>query len=225
MGQSKLIKFNQTTLWTIVIVIIFAIIQFQPVLDPASASGEIGETGDETGNSGFFIDAEPTSNRGKVSRAQIEREVADSEVMYAIIAPENFTEYLIPLVNWKTYKGVPAKLFTLESIYANYTDGYDNAEDIHKFLRDLHSKSSAFKWLLLVGDADVVPTRWLKAEATNYELDEEYISDLYYACLESDWDKDNDGKYGEGTPVSNPKFEGDWTINLNVGRLPVGNPT
>ena len=72
----------------------------------------------------------PLGGSSRGSRATIDREIADKDVMYAIIAPKNFTNILIPLVNWKTYKGVPAKIFTLDSIYTNFTSGRDNAEKV-----------------------------------------------------------------------------------------------
>ena len=161
---------------------------------------------------------------GSTPRTVIDREIDDSEVMYAIIAPKAFEQVLIPLVNWKTYKGVPAKIFTLESIYANYSDGADNAENIHKFLRNLNKNSQALTYVLLAGDADVVPTRKLYANAELFSLDREYVSDFYYAGLNNDWDIDNDGKYGEGTDASDtPVFEGDWTPNVYVSRIAAGN--
>ena len=169
---------------------------------------------------------EPQGDTIRSSRATIDRIISDSEVMYAIIAPKNFTNILIPLVNWKTYKGVPAKIFTLESIYANYSTGRDNAENLQKFLRDLDKTSKALTWVLLVGDADIVPIRQLKADAyTKFHLDNFYTSDYYYAGLDSNWDKNNDGVYGDGTKDSSLKFEGDWTPNVYVGRLPVSNTT
>lgn len=159
------------------------------------------------------------------TRVTIDRVIPDSKVMYAIIAPQQFKDTLIPLVNWKTYKGVPAKIFTLESIYADYTTGRDDAENLHKFLRDLDAKSPELTWLLLAGDADVVPVRKLWAEAYQYNFDDTYFSDYYYAGLENDWDKNNDGVYGDGTIDGAIKFEGDWSPDVYVGRLPVGDIT
>ncbi len=193
--------------------------------DPAEVNAETTTGSEHT---------EPSGTRGgeHSSRNTIDREIPDSEVMYAIIAPEQFKDTLIPLVNWKTYKGVPAKIFTLESILADHTSGRDDAENLHDFLMNLHENSKKLEnnqktltWLLLAGDSDIIPIRWLYADAKEkYNLDEKYVSDYYYAGLSNDWDKNNDGIYGDGLDVSSSplKFEGDWEPEVYVGRLPVG---
>lgn len=209
---------NSITTYKIIIGIIFLLLL--PTLQPlvSNHSTHFSGAAEQSSSQNLEIQSGP--------RSGINREVTDSEVMYAIIAPANFTSELIPLINWKTYKGVPAKLYTLESIYANYTAGRDDAENIHMFLRWLKSQSSVLQWLLLVGDADVVPIRKLWAGAKNgYGLDDEYVSDYYYASLKNDWDGNKDGKYGDGTAIGLPQFEGHWTPDVYVGRLPVGNIT
>ncbi len=187
----------------------------EPIID--SFTQNTGTDGTDT-----ITTTETSGTRSQRIRGGIQREIADSKVMYAIIAPEEFKDKLIPLVNWKTYKGVPAKIYTLESIYLNYTTGRDDAANLQKFLRVLDDKSPALTWVLLAGDADVIPARklWAGAKASQDGLDDEYVGDYYYAGLDNDWDVNNDGKYGAGTATSNPKFEGDWTPNVYLGRLP-----
>jgi len=128
---------------------------------------------------------------------------------------------MAPLVEWKTKKGVPAKSFLLDDIIIDpLYHGRDNAERLHNFLQDLKSKSK-LQWILLVGDSEIMPTRLLNSTAKIYNMDDNYISDLYYAGLNTDWDSDNDGNFGEeGEEAWNGQLA-TWTPSAYVGRLPV----
>jgi hypothetical protein len=142
-------------------------------------------------------------------------------VTYAIITPGKWAELLEPLAEWKTKKGVPAEIFDIGWITSNY-DGRDKPEKIHNFLIDLNWKTPQLKWLLLVGDSELIPPRMVMANASSkadVNDTENYVfTDYYYAGLRDNWDADNDGVYGE-------KSEPDWTPNVYVGRLPVNNIT
>ena len=157
------------------------------------------------------------STRSEVScgsRAVFSIVVSDTNVAYAIIAPSAYVSALSGLQKWKTDKGVPAKIYGLEDIYNSYT-GKDNAEQIHKFLKELESTSEDLEWVLLVGDGDILPVRKLFTLGATHGLDYEYYSDYYYAGLDSTWDKNGNGRYGEDG-------EEDWGANVYVGRLPAG---
>ena len=151
-------------------------------------------------------------------------DIDDSNVMYAIIAPDIFVDELMPLADWKTYKGVPTKIYHLNGsngILTKYS-GRDDAERLHKFLRELDDSSPPLTWLLLAGDAGIVPIRelYVDASAVLYNIEDAYYSDYYYSGLDHDWDFDNDGVYGEGTN-ENPPIECDWSPDVYVGRIPV----
>ncbi len=145
---------------------------------------------------------------------------------YVAIAPLSWCDHLKPLLDWKTDKGVPAQVFPLEYIYTSFT-GRDGAEKVHNFLRDLHfNQAPSTKWLLLVmdGDWDNSTQSALDREVfTNSQQDGNinnsqnwYTTDTYYAGLESNWDENGNGIFGE-------YGEGDWTPDLYVGRVPVDN--
>lgn len=142
------------------------------------------------------------------------------EVVYCIICPSNLTSSVEPLMNWKTKKGVPTKIFNIDGpkgIFSVYP-GVDNAAKIHNFLTSLHENNSKLNWVLLVGDEEIIPSRQVFVNASKtYGLDDFYYSDLYYAGLNNSWDQDNDGIYGE------QKGDVDWQADLYVGRLPVNN--
>ena len=138
-------------------------------------------------------------------------------IEYAIITPSEFTQALKPLADWKNKKGVFTKIYELEDIYNSYS-GRDDAEKIRDFIAELDSTNSdnsgALKWVLLVGDSEILPVRSLYAGAGQFDFDDLYPSDYYYAALDSTWDTDNDGIFGENG-------EEDWEANVYVGRLPV----
>ncbi|MEW5760658.1 MAG: C25 family cysteine peptidase, partial [Candidatus Thermoplasmatota archaeon] len=105
----------------------------------------------------------------------------------------------------------------LEWIYSNF-EGRDSQEKIHEFLRSLYTNSS-LKWVLLVGDADedspILPIRYIQTNASviSSDLSNFTPTDHYYASLDTDWDKNKNGIYGE-------ELEVDWKAEVYLGRLP-----
>jgi len=145
---------------------------------------------------------------------------------YVAVAPLSWADHMKPLLDWKTEKGVPAQVFPLEYIYSSFA-GRDAAEKIHNFLANLHFvKAPTTEWLLLVGDGDwdnqTIPDREVftdsQQDGSLANSQNWYTTDTYYGNLESSWDEDGDGVFGEFD-------EGDWTPELYVGRAPVDNIT
>ncbi|UEC42139.1 MAG: conserved exported protein of unknown function [Methanothrix sp.] len=138
--------------------------------------------------------------------------------------PYNFTD----LASWKTSRGVVSTIVTVEDIYATY-QGVDEQEKIRNFIRDAYL-NNGITYVLLGGDADgggsagggwnnIVPARGLWA--WDYEASPPNIpSDLYYACLDGDFDYNGNGIYGE--PGDGPGGgEVDLLAEVYVGRAPV----
>jgi hypothetical protein len=138
--------------------------------------------------------------------------------------PYNFTA----LVDWKRSKGVDATIVTVEEIYATYP-GADDQEKIRGFIKDAYI-NNGITYVLLGGDADgsrlggdswdcIVPARGLWA--WDYEASPPNIpSDLYYACLDGNYDYNGNGVYGEpedGTGGGDV----DLMAEVYVGRAPV----
>jgi hypothetical protein len=146
--------------------------------------------------------------------------IKNESIVYAILCPTSLNPSAEPLADWKTRKGVPAKIYNIDGvdgIYADYPNG-DNATKIHDFLTSLHENNSNLQWVLIIGDEDLIPSRSVFVNASRfYGLDNYYYSDHYYAGLNNSWDQDNDGIYGE------QKGDVDWEADLYVGRLPVNN--
>ena len=126
------------------------------------------------------------------------------------------------LADYRTSKGIKTTIITVEDIYASYP-GVDNSEKIRNFIISAYN-NWGIEYVLLGGDADrgnvggesgdlIVPTRLLYCD--------DYIaSDLYYACLDGDYNNDGDGKWGE--PNDGPGGgDVDMVAEVYVGRAPV----
>jgi hypothetical protein len=138
--------------------------------------------------------------------------------------PYNFAA----LVDLKKSKGTAATIVTVEDIYATYP-GADDQEKIRNFIKDAYL-NNGISYVLLGGDADggqkggdswdcIVPARGLWA--WDYEMSPPSIpSDLYYACLDGNYDYNGNGVYGE--PWDGPwGGEVDLLAEVYVGRAPV----
>ncbi len=138
--------------------------------------------------------------------------------------PYNFTD----LVDWKNSKGVAATIVTVEEIYSIYP-GADDQEKIRSFIKDAYI-NNGITYVLLGGDADgshfggdswdrIVPARGLWA--WDYEASPPNIpSDLYYACLDGNYDYNGNGVYGE--PGDGPGGgDVDLMAEVYVGRAPI----
>ncbi|MCD4690330.1 T9SS type A sorting domain-containing protein [bacterium] len=119
-------------------------------------------------------------------------------VEYVIVTTAALEPGFQPLADWKTRKGVPASIVTIEWIDATY-EGEDAAERVRAFIADAHDTWET-TWILLGGDTAVVPVRYafaMDCEA-NYQPDDNDIPcDLYYSDLDGDWNADGDAVFGE----------------------------
>lgn len=166
----------------------------------------------------------------------------DGDYDYVIITNQYLKEAPGPynfqaLAAWKTKKGVEATIVTVEDIYANYRRSFDqdDQEVIREFIKDAYINNH-IKYVLLGGDGDgariggetwdpIVPARLLYAWAYEPDPDSCFIpkdrvgiaSDLYYACLEGDFDSNKNGIFGE------PDDSVNLHANVYVGRAPVDN--
>jgi hypothetical protein len=143
---------------------------------------------------------------------------ASEQPVYLIITSEELRNSFFPLIEWKTQKGLRAKIVTTDSIMNSCT-GRDLQEKIRNFL--IQSYLDGLLWVLLGGDRDIIPFRYAYHANTSspISITDQQICDLYYADLDGDWDKDEDGVYGEPTDDSPDLYP-----ELFVGRAPVKTP-
>jgi len=141
-----------------------------------------------------------------------------------VLPPGDFFEYLIitndalvssfqPFAEWKTEKGIPAVIRTTSWINSNYSGG-DLQERIRNYLKIAYQDSGTV-WVLLAGDTQIVPCRYVRIEFETYT--EEIPCDLYYSDLDGSWNYDGDSWYGE------PEDSLDLLPDVFVGRAPVSN--
>jgi hypothetical protein len=144
-------------------------------------------------------------------------------IPYVIITTPEFECEMEPLAEWKTKKGLKAKIITLDFIYNHYY-GNDNPDRIRNFIIDAHN-SWGTMYIVLGGQCDfengeeIVPRRDAYYMILyNTEVDT-VISDLYYGDLDGNWDYNGNSVYGEvGDSV-------DLYTDVYVGRAPFKNAT
>ncbi len=135
---------------------------------------------------------------------------------FIIITSPQLAGSFKPMVDFKKIIGISTAVALTDSIYAHYS-GIDKAEQIRNYLEDFYA--SGGRYVLLGGDDDIVPPRYLfyyNVDFVPTDTNDLMPSDLYYADMDGDWDKDGDGVWGEPTHDSP-----DLIPELKVGRIPV----
>jgi ELWxxDGT repeat protein len=118
------------------------------------------------------------------------------------------------LVAAKQACGMSATIVTLENIYANYT-GVDQPERIRNFIRDAYNNWET-DFVLLGGDSNVVPYRGLWVDTGGGDADH-IPSDLYYQCLDGNYNNDGDAYWGETTDGPSGG-DVDFSAEVYIGR-------
>jgi hypothetical protein len=137
---------------------------------------------------------------------------------YIIITSGEIAPGFFPFLEWKNQKGIPTDLVLIEDILASVS-GSDPAEQLRNYL--IQAYNDGVKWVLLGGDEDVVPIRYLyPGNVSSYipELHYQQVSDMYFSDLTGDWDVDGDGVWGESYQDSPDIYP-----ELYVGRVPARN--
>jgi hypothetical protein len=145
----------------------------------------------------------------------------DAMVQYAILTSFTYQSEFERLAEWKTEKGVYAKVYPTDWVKNHYS-GDDPQAQYHAFIRDLYNHTGGeLEYLLIGGDHEVIRTRqiWTGDKGWAFSGPTVY-SDHYYAGLDHDWDANGNGKYGE---IIDMLREPDWDAEISVGRAPVSN--
>lgn len=112
----------------------------------ALTSSNLSHTSNSTFNALYqrhFINYNPTNQKYNT---------IDESGTMLIITPQQFAAQLLPLAQWKNQRGLPTQIVTLESI------GGTTAE-IKNFI-DNQYFNGKLTYLLLVGDAELLPSNW-----------------------------------------------------------------
>lgn len=137
---------------------------------------------------------------------------------HVIITSESLLDAFKPLVMFRRGQGVSSTAVTVEQIKKTkkYSDsGRDTQEMIRNFIKDAYGTWNT-EYVVLGGDTGHVPARRLYCVVNGQESDN-IPSDLYYQCLEGDFNDDGDSVWGE----SNDGI--DYYAEVAIGRIPAEN--
>ncbi|MCX6663678.1 MAG: C25 family cysteine peptidase [Euryarchaeota archaeon] len=125
---------------------------------------------------------------------------ADNKLL--IIAPEEYTAALQPLVVHKNKYNIVTSLMTTEWI-AIHSTGRDLPEQIKYAIKDA-IETNSISSVMLVGGVEKIPIRRSYVSLWGFE-DDGMITDLYYSDIHdaygnfSSWDTNNNDKFGESS--------------------------
>lgn len=155
------------------------------------------------------------ANEHIINETTGESKSGGNDFEYVIITDASLAPAFQPLVDWKTQKGVKAKVTTIQEINSNYSSYNDVPLRIKHYLYDMYQQG--LKYALLGGDNDIVPSRI--CYLPHYDQTDDTPADLYFACFDNNfnWDNNGNGIYGQ----LNDNI--DYTPEIFVSRIPVCN--
>lgn len=134
---------------------------------------------------------------------------------YLIVTDSVLVDSFMPLIEWKRTKGLKADIVTTQYIYRTAENASDsNQLKIKKYLKQCYL-NNRLTYVLLGGDAQIVPAQGCYGCVPNNNSPEnpstDIPTDLYYASYSGrlNWDFNNNGIYGEaldGTILSSDVF-------------------
>ncbi len=134
-----------------------------------------------------------------------------AQIDYLIITKNdvNMIHEFERLAIYKQAKGMKVKIVTVDSIKTLF-EGSDTQEKIRKYIQ-YAKQEYKITWVLLGGDYTIIPARYLYSSMNGGSA---ILSDMYYACLESDFNLDKDNHIGEVTD------DVDIFPDVVLGRMP-----
>ncbi|MGF3554361.1 MAG: C25 family cysteine peptidase [Thermoplasmatota archaeon] len=135
-----------------------------------------------------------------------------------IITTEELKNGFEPLKSAHDANGVKTIIKTLSDI--KLLPSKVTPEDIRDYIRNFYKKYG-IQYVLIGGDADVVPAKQLWVQAWPGGDNTEMPSDLYYGCLDGTFNYDDDDFWGEPNDGDNGK-DVDLFAEVYVGRACVG---
>jgi len=161
-------------------------------------------------NINIKIELKPTFQGMQFSSSLLQEE----DPGYVIVTPSAFSSAVESLATWKEQLGFSVQKTTLEYVYNNFP-GRDKPEKLREFIKESYYTNGT-EYYLLVGDCDICPAREVWDPAMGPGLDNgTEPCDLYFECLDGDWDADGDSLFGE------MEDDVDFFPEVKVGRLPV----
>jgi hypothetical protein len=115
-------------------------------------------------------------------------------VEYLILCKGAHSDRYEVLKDWKTRKGIPAKIVTVEDAAASYP-GRDVQESYRNCIMDYYRNEST-AWVLMTLSAPKAYVRGCYGKVGG-TVDTEIPCDLYFSDMDGDWDLDGDLIWGE----------------------------
>jgi len=113
-----------------------------------------------------------------------------------IITTDALKAAFVPLQEAHNDDGVNTIIKTLSEIIP--VDEVITTEDIRRFIQNVYL-NEGIEYVLLGGDADVIPAKKLWVKAWTGGITAIIPSDLYYGCLDGSFNSDGDNNWGEPT--------------------------
>lgn len=146
--------------------------------------------------------------------------LSGSAVSYLIITNEEMRPAFETLAAYKTAQGLPTVVATREYIEANFRRGADFQETLRMFIRDAYQKWGV-DYVLLGGDSDILPPRYVVNTFYPTNGSTSIPCDLYFACLDGNWNADGDAFYGEALTTTTTGDLADFAEEVYLGRAAV----
>lgn len=127
-----------------------------------------------------------------------------------IVDGEKFDNWQ-PLADY--YDGIGMNVF-MESVseITSTTPGADTQDKIRNYIISIY-QSNPLRFVLLGGDTDVIPHRGFYVNmGGGSQVDDDIPADMYYSCLDGNWNTDGDAYWGE-------VMEADLVPELALGRI------
>jgi hypothetical protein len=146
--------------------------------------------------------------------------LSGSPVTCLIITNSAMAASFQTLADYRTARGMPTVVATREYIAANFRNGADIQETIRLFIRDAYAKWG-LQYVLLGGDSDILPPRIIYNSLYPTNGYTAIPCDLYFACLDGNWNADGDENYGQPALYEEPGDLVDFAEEVYLGRAPV----
>jgi hypothetical protein len=161
------------------------------------------------------VSIEFTEPVSMINQSQVNLMFSDENVGYVIIIPSEFSGAVESFAEWKEQLGFSVQITELEQIYGQF-GGRDEAEKVRNFINESYFTNGT-QYYFLVGDCDVCPARevWDPVNVGMGCDNGTEPSDLYYECLDGDWDANGNSVFGELDDNV------DLYPEVKVGRIPV----
>jgi hypothetical protein len=162
----------------------------------------------------ILVSVELTKPASTISQLQ-SKSTSNENAGYVIITPHEFSGAVQSFSEWKEQLGFSVQTMWLDQIYTQFS-GRDNAEKVRNFIIESYSANKT-EYYLLVGDCDVCPVRevWDPINLGMSCDNGTEPSDLYYECLDGNWDANGNDIFGESDD------DVDLYPEVKVGRIPV----